>query len=136
MRQTRKYKKNIEETFNKSINQFRLWSKHDIFRKYSIFHSHGNASVPPFSTTSCTPKCHTRKLSFYIYLGGKPFQEHGACCNVRLWNHSYKSSDVKYSNSRRDVQRNDQIGISTCSCQMLLEYIFAARILKREMRNS
>jgi hypothetical protein len=80
--------------------------------------------VPPYATHS--------KLSFYCLFGRKPFQEHGICCNFMLWNHLYKSSDAKYSNSRRNVQRNDQIGTSTCSCQILLECLY---ILKREMSN-
>jgi hypothetical protein len=57
-----------EESFNESINQFHLCSKHDIFGKYSTFHSHENASVPPFSTASCTPRCHTIKIKFLPFI--------------------------------------------------------------------
>jgi hypothetical protein len=58
----------IEESFNESINQFHLCSKHDIFGKYSTFHSHGNASVPLFSTASCTHRCHTLKIKFLLFI--------------------------------------------------------------------
>jgi hypothetical protein len=61
----------IEDSFNKSINQFHLCSKHDIFGKFSTFHSHENASVPHSPQQVVPPGVTYSKLSFYCLFGRK-----------------------------------------------------------------
>jgi hypothetical protein len=66
----------IEESFKESIiDQFHFCSKRDIFGKDSTFHSHENLSVPPFSTASRTPRCHTLKIKFLLFIWAENLSE-------------------------------------------------------------
>jgi hypothetical protein len=128
----------IEESFNQFINQFHLCSKHDIFRKHSTFHSHENASVPQFSTASCTSRCHTLKIKFLLCIWAENLSKNMVsvatlCCetiyiNQVMWN-------------TRLVEEMCKETTKTAPLRVVVKYcwsvhIFAARILKREMSNS
>jgi hypothetical protein len=50
----------------------------------------------------------TLKIKFFCLFERKTI----FCCICRLWNHAYESSDVEYSNSRKNLRKGDEIGIS------------------------
>jgi hypothetical protein len=99
---------------NQSINQSEKIPIHRSTKSMKIMLPY------PHSPPQVVPPGFTH-WKFSYNLRGNPFKQHGICCICRLWNHVYESSDVEYSNSRKNLRKDDEIDISSCSCQILLK---------------